>query len=97
MRGLPSLPRRLNRMEQQQAGRALEAEIAWLATEYGLHPNEVRHELEAHIQLRELYGPEPVDVTISRLADQYKLDAADLRAEYERVLAKRRGCTSWSV
>jgi hypothetical protein len=89
VRGLPSLPRRLARMERQRANRALEAEIARLAVEYGLHPDEVRHEAEKVAGYRAQYGPEPIAVTISRLAAEFGLDEAEVRAEYERITAQR--------
>jgi hypothetical protein len=88
MRGEASLPRRLSRMERQQTNRALEAEIARLAVEYGLHPDEVHYELEAYTRHRERYGPEPVEFTIRRLAAEFELDEAEVRAEYERITAQ---------
>ena len=91
MRGVPSLPRRLTRMEQQQTNRALEVEIDRLAAEYGLHPDEVRHELEMHARYRAHYGPEPVAVTIQRLAAEFDLDEAELWAEYQQGALRREG------
>jgi hypothetical protein len=84
VRGLPSLPRRLSRMEQQRSNRQTEAEIAILAEEYGLHPDEVRHALEETRQRIARYGPEPVETTVQRLAAEFELDPAELRAEAER-------------
>jgi hypothetical protein len=91
VRGLPSLPRRLARMERQRANRALEAEIARLAAEYGVHPNEVRHELEKCARYHEQFGPEPIEVAIARLAAEFDLGEAELWAEYERIRARRQG------
>jgi hypothetical protein len=84
MRGLASLPRRLARMERQRSNRQLEATIAVLAEEYGLHPGEVRHALEETRRRTASYGPEPVETVVQRLAAEFGLDPAELRAEAER-------------
>jgi hypothetical protein len=85
MRGIRSLPRRLERMEQRQTGGDREGEIQMLAAEYGLHPDEVRHEFDAVSRRMATYGREPVALTVRRLAQEFALDEAELWAEYTRI------------
>ena len=44
-----------------------------------------RAELAAHQERIARYGREPMDVTIRRVAAEYGLDDAELRAEYEQI------------
>ena len=81
---MSGLGRRLARLEQHANGE-LEAEIARLAAEYGLHPDEIRHEVEEFARQRAHHGPEPAAVTVRRLAAEFDLDEAELWAEYERI------------
>ena len=90
MRGIASLPRRLERMEQQRAAVIVDAQLQILAEEYGLHPAEIRAELAEHQKRLITYGREPVAVTIRRLALELNLDETELWAEYERILARLR-------
>jgi hypothetical protein len=89
VRGKPSVPVRISHMEQQRQWVDLEAEIQALAAEYGLHPNEVRHELETVQDRIARYGPDPIKVTIRRCAEEFGIDETELRAEYEQIQARR--------
>lgn len=88
MRGMPSVFVRVRRMEQQRREIELEAQIQFLAEEYGLDPGEVWAEAEALGKHREQYGPEPIATTIRRLAEQYDLAVDELRAEYDRIVTR---------
>lgn len=88
MRGTASLPRRLERMEQRRAAAIVDAQLRILAEEYGLHPDEVLAELAEHQRRLATYGREPTEITIHRLATEFDLDETELRAEYERILAR---------
>jgi hypothetical protein len=89
VRGKASVPVRISRVKQLSQRVDIEAEIQALAEEYGLHPNEVRHEAEEISRLRARFGPEPIKVTIRRLAEEFDLDETEVRAEYERIQARR--------
>lgn len=88
MRGRASVPVRLTRMERQRATIHLDGTIAILTEEYGLDPNEVRHELEALDRRIRQYGPEPVEVRLQQLAEEFDLDPEEIRAEAEHIHAR---------
>ena len=88
MRGQPSLPVRLNRMEQQRGAYVSPLMIAELAEEYGLHPDEVRDEMTRFQQHVSQYGREPADVLIRRTAAEFGLDEGELWAECERIASR---------
>ncbi len=90
MRGKASVPVRIGRMEEQQANRTSEHQIAILAEEFGLDPNEVRHELEEIERRIRHYGPESVEVGLHRLAAEFDLDPEEIRAEVEETSARLR-------
>ena len=88
MRGKASVPVRLTRMEAQQTNRQLEHQIAVLAEEFDLEPEEVRHELAAIRRRTRQYGPEPVEETLRRCAEELGIDKEELWAEVQQTQAR---------
>jgi hypothetical protein len=85
MRSTLSVVARLNRIGRRQENRESEEQIAILAEEFGLHPEEVRRELEETKRHHRRFGPESMSVQIGRLARELDLDEAAIRREYELV------------
>ncbi len=90
MSGKASIPVRIGRMEQRRGNRQLGSTITILAEEYGLDPNEVRHELAAIDRRIGQYGSEPVEVGLRRLAAEFELDPEEIRAEVEQIHVRLR-------
>lgn len=61
-----------------------------LAEEFGLHPEEVRREMEETAERIRRFGPEPVDALIRRCAEEFGLSEDELRAEYAQLVARRK-------
>jgi hypothetical protein len=91
MRGRPALPVRIGRLAQQRQAIDLEAEIAALAAQYGLHPEEVRQELTVLQAQIARSGRLPIGATIRQLATEFDLDEDALWAEYREITARREG------
>jgi hypothetical protein len=89
MRGQRSIPVRIARLSRQTQAPLSAREIAWLAAEYGLHPEEVRREAARHQDHIRRYGRKPVEGLAVRLAEEYGVPAAELMAEAERVVQRR--------
>ncbi len=80
-----SVPLRLERLTGVRASGNLERTVAELASEYGLHPAEVRAELEVVAERIRRFGPGTPAQTIRQCAEEFGLPEEELWTEYARI------------
>lgn len=80
-----SLPGRLDRLAGRRGAVDLERAIRELAAETGLHPAEIRAELEAIEARIRRYGPETPERLVSRWAEELGLPEEELWDEVARI------------
>lgn len=86
-----SLPHRLERLNGLQQSGGVERAMHELAAEHGLHPAEVRAELEVIKERVHRFGPCTTEQAVRRCAEEFRLPEAEVWAEYTRIISTSAG------